>query len=38
MNVTYPICNIFEEVPLYNATNFLYKNHDICGIPEYCPN
>lgn len=37
MNVTFPKCDIFEEVPLYNATNYLFKNHDICGIPSYCP-
>ncbi|CAD8157011.1 unnamed protein product [Paramecium octaurelia] len=37
-NVTFPKCNIVKEVPLYNATNYLYKNHDICGIPKYCPN
>ncbi|CAD8085228.1 unnamed protein product [Paramecium primaurelia] len=38
MNVTFPKCNIVKEVPLYNATNYLYKHHDICGVPKYCPN
>lgn len=35
--VSYPSLGVEDQVPLYNATNFVHKRFDYCGIPSYCP-